>query len=737
MTVHAQMTASPTVQGCVVMVFIPLSSSTEDNLILANPAAISVNQCSYLFPNTNTAATMEIKFNSPYTNLDTTGATTALSSLGTLYFVNFNALQLSEGASDNIDISLFCSFTNNKFKIPRLTPLTVRMQSGKASLLDTLVDTVLPDNMLGDVIKTVGAEFLPFDKPLDPRLALPNKVISTQYMNFSSGSEAIDRMTNTPAHLSVVDGDTFGTTTDEMDMDYLLMKYSYLGSFNIDTSQTSGALLATLPLNPCPTPIVGNTAVPLLHYMSIPFNYWTGPLNYKFQVVSTMMQTCKILISVNYGSIASSGLPLNQLASQYGQVVEINQGSNAFEITVDYAASTPALFIPSGNKPSLQNSMGTMNITLLNALVATNGAPTSIAVNVFIAGSSGFSYNTLALAGNLLPSSLSPPPLPRMKQRLYVAEEKPDLSDYDVVVTRKFVRAPALKPQSGSAQPLIAPVSEIDTPDENLISGSETVIRPRPPIGQKHTETIRDVLKKYQLVLSTTLSHTGSQGYLNTVLPVASLLCAKNRSGLLNHFAKMYRLSKGSFNFKLTFKFEGTNPADATTLSDLVVQYLPPFAEPLDATSFDDLTDTLANTYLMDPAFLSDPTYNARSSAAACATALAYNRLPVHFVNGVTRTAEFNIPYTSNYASQLLNVFDDGTVAFMRDMGYISIQSPVVSAGVKLHMSVFMSIGDETRFGTLFNVPTLVPVQQVDGAYLYPDDYTAPTVPSFTLKKVF
>jgi hypothetical protein len=290
-----------------------------------------------------------------------------------------------------------------------------------------------------------------------------------------------------------------------------------------------------------------------------------------------------------------------------------------------------------------------------------------------------------------------------------------------------------------ATQPLLAPVSEIDSPDENLISASETVIRERPPIGQKHTDTVRDILKKYQLVQSSSLVHTGAKGYLCSVIPISSLLSSPDTgSGLLNHFARLYRLSKGSFNFKIVFKYEGNELADVLTLVDLVAQYIPPLPQNGGPTTISALQDTIANTFLMDPAFLTDPTYNARTSAAACATTLGYNRLPLHFVNGVTRTAEFNVPYTSNYASQLLSVFPSSpTELALYDMGYIALQSPVLPAGCTLHYSIFMSIGDETRFGTLFNVPTLIPIKTSGGTYMQPDDYTPPSSSFYNLKRVF
>lgn len=756
--IHSQMTASPTVQGCVMVVFIPLTTErTIESTLVPNFSALSVNQTNYLFPNTNTSADMIIKFNSPYSNLNIKDVSqiSQENTLGYLYYVVLNPIQLSTSSSDNIAISVFTHFEDNKFKVPRMAGVGTRYKARGQSqpvgtpqpesrgLVDSIVNKILPDNVIGDVIDMAAGVF-GLDNPTLSEQQPPNKVVSTQYMNFHTGPEYIDKLTINPSITAPITHDTFATTADEMSYKYLFSKFSYLGSFKVTTQDPVGATVASIPLNPCPNRIEnGSTAkVPLLQYIATLFEFWNGSITYRFQIVSTMMQTCKLMIGLNYGEFRpeQSGL-LEKVASQYGQVMEINQGSNTIDITVDYIAGTPSLHIPCSNIPSKYDSMGMMNIAILNPLVATTGAPDNITINMYIAGSENFNMTTLTASKNLQPyfplklSNIIP-----RKKKVYVNYES-DSDDIEVIEMEqpRSVRRLRAKGQSAS-QPLITPQSEIDLiEDENLVSKSESAT-PRQPVAQVYVPGTREILKKYQMFGSRAIEKFDAKNQSNVVRfrvselfgrsAISSLVKPTNNIeispvGCFTHIQGMYRQFKGGFNFKLMPRVYG----NSLGVSNFSVIYQPPVYSNTPFVPLD-LTETIKNQV-----FMTNENEESMNSRKPDNLQLPYaTRLPIHYVNGINKTAEFTIPYSSRFLSIISklggNSEDELESAEIADLGefYLIYNFTEHGGEEQNFMDIFFSISDDARFGTLFNVPQLTTYSYLDKDGVVqsspqPDDY--------------
>lgn len=772
--IHSQMTASPTVQGCVMAVFIPLTSETFiETALIPNFAALSVNQSNYLFPNTNTSADMIIKYNSPYSNLNIQNpGLDPDNSLGYLYYIVLNQTLLSTSSTDNIAISVFTHFETNKFKVPRMVGVTTRYKPkvraqvlpvgtpkpASTGLVTSIINKVMPDNVIGDAIDAAVGIF-GLDNPTISKIQEPSKPLTTQHMNFHTGAEYIDKLTINPSATTCITQDTFATTTDEMSYDYLYSKYSYLGSFSVKSEDSPGKVVASFPMNPCPVRVnsMTNQKVPLLQYLATLFEFWNGSINYRFQIVSTMMQTCKLMIGLNYGEFTpeTSGL-LEKVASQYGQVMEINQGSNVIDVTLDYIAGTPMLHVPCSNIPSSKDSMGMINIAVLNPLVATTGAPDQIQINVFIAGSDSFNLTTLSASKNLFPHVPHANTPLKKKKKVYVTHES-DSDDIEVVEIMSNKRKPLIRGQS-SVQPVIAPQSEVDTiQEDNLISKTENV-SPRKPTAQVYVPGVRELLKKYQMcdsiILGTKIldenygeriqsgvrrikiSDLFGRSANASILPVLNTMPL----GVFTHVQGLYRLYKGGMNFKLVSRAIG----NAFSPTNFSVFYQPPVYDTYPTPSTNNFTQTIENQvyrYLGDNAG-GTPYLNSRTEIQSPYT----TRLPVHFVNGVNKTAEFTIPYSSRFLSVISHMGNNSEsellINELVDLGdiYIVYNIPNYIPDTKTNtiFDVFFSISDDARFGTLFNVPQLSCYSYIkeDGTYsseAFPDNYIATNPVSNTL----
>lgn len=747
--VQFQITGSPMVQGCVAAAFIPLTdpSATTSNQ-LQNFASLSVNQTCYLFPNANTVAEMEIPFNSPqaYLNIADEVSADVLNTLGYIYIVVFNTISLSASTTDNVSVSVFSHFVDNQFKVPRRTTPAVsyvRAQSGavpvkqRSSVVGAMTDLLLPDNPLADVIDA-AAGFFGLDNPVDPSISEVDKVVITQRMNYSQGPEYVDRLSLLPSKTSVATSDTFASVQDEMSLTYLTKKYSYLGTFSLTTLNLVGSILASFPMNPCPcrTEIAGTYQVPLLQYISMPFQLWKGGLNYKIQVISTSFQTAKIFFSFNYNEFSPSApTVLPATTSQYGTAIEINQGSNTFEFTVPYVSITPELYVPNSNTISDADTLGMVNISVLNPLISPNGSPDNIQFNVFIAGADDFELSTLTAANNVLPSMEAlTSDLTFINRKLLQLKDMVS-EDFEVI---------QIKSQS-AAQPLITPMSIVDMATEDLVAPNLSTEN-RSNVSQGSSLSFRDVLKKYHMYQRISLTNpTPSQNGLIWELKISDLFgipvfgtlpppSPSAPTQLLWHLIQpMFRQFKGSLNFKIML-----DSSPGASLQQFSVFYQPPTQSQIETESF---LDNIRNqTYL--PPSLAPPDYNQRSLIQAYPVS---TRLPVSYVNSINKTAEISIPYSSRFLSVLSRSSSlvENSLSYneLTDLGRLFIYtdfSNVLSTSVtdtNFLFNIYFSLGDDARFGTLYNVPWMNPNCYTDATgtvftSIYPDSYdtTAPVV---------
>jgi hypothetical protein len=746
-----QITASPTAQGCVAATFIPLTEPPAiRGDILPNFTSLSVNQTVYLFPNANSSAEMNITFNSPFSAIDVELQNTLLpfKSLGTLMLYVFNPIELSANSSDNISVSIFVTFGNNQFRVLRTvapTPLLVRntrkvvLQSkNKVSdkIIDTVVDSILPDNVIGDGLKTLG-KFgtrlfgLPFDKPSMPDITPPVKLKGIAPMNYTRGPDYVDVLGLNPEHNPQASASTFGTSNDETSMDFLLNKMSYLGSFTVHTTASIGQVVASWPINPCPARISnfrlgGNYGeVPLLQYLSVPFQLWSGAISYRFQIVSTMMQTCKLYIACNYGEYVP--LPtgnLDQITSQYGAFLEINQGSNIFDFTPEYLANTPYKYVPISNIPSEVDSLGFINVAVINPLVATNNAPPQIHINVFIAGSDTFNFTGLSAASPLLPVDY-PMLAKNVKKIRYVQKlEDSDMEDIEVIEVPKNRRQIKLQSSQSQAQPLITPISEVDMVEnktEDVIAATQDMHKPVVETSQRHIDTICNLLKKYQMLGSFVVELPdnlnginveeldlrdlfGRTAYGQAVSPPSGIFPLPPL-GNFTHFERLYRQFYGSLNFKIVLN-NRLNQVDVyDAMNTVQVLYQPPYNN--GTINHPSMIETIKNQILMGPTI--NNSYNGR-------TILQYpslTKLPISYAAGIDKVLEFKVPYASRFLSTLkASAVTENALhtSELNDLGTLYIVTnhrTRTGETLLFNYDIFLSFGDETRMGTLYRVPQL------------------------------
>jgi len=703
--------------------------------------------------------------------------------LGNLLIVVFNPLQFATGSSDTVTISLFSRFINNSFKIPRLStysgslfasPQSAQIQrllkkplaavsSATSNMVGRIADKVLPQNVFTDILSSV-LSFL--DKPTDVRQqaivgALCNRP------NFQEGVELIDKLVVSPSQMYESTNVTFGTLFDEMDFFYLKKKFSYLGSFYVNTSMVSGVVVASFPITPIPENIIVPTQnqVTLLSYLSFPFSFWRGGITYRLEVIATSLQTCKMFVAFNFNTYnVPITLPVNVATSQYGEAFEINQGTNEIELTVPFVSSTPYKYVSTSNTYTSDNSTGYINIIVLNPLVAPSNTPITITVNVYMAGADDFELSTLSLSNNVLTA------VPQSQEFVYtgslyhldISDEQEIVYHYSQYLQRfyageifnfreaisfndfvdKFVSCSSYQfkycprvryfarvqsQETRVTPPLDVGETTVDLAADKLVAPVSAVAVRKPviPISFSH---VQQYLKKYQSIGNLAPLFSNLYNWNGWYFDIAAQFRQVNvdssivpttysfEKGLLSHFSRLYKQFKGPLRFKI-MDYDPEWPMD--TIS---VYFIPPLDPnpaivgagfPAVAPGF---ASSLDNTYGgLYPVASGDPWFGNMI------------KLPVHIYGGSTfRVGEFEIPFTSRFQSILLNTNFNGSIG---QLGYIVVVNAPDYTSSSTSFRVMMSFGDETRLGTLYTVPYVIPqfTESPGFASVLPDDY--PIVP--------
>jgi hypothetical protein len=615
------------------------------------------------------------------------------------------------------------------------------------ALINAAGTKALPSNFVGDAIDHVGGMlegalgFLGLDNPTIPMENMRTAVKANGSMNYAVGPEHIEKLSVMPSALSLTMPETFGTVTDEMDVGYLYRKYSYLGSFSIPKTAAVGNIVYSIPMSPFPTlqkipntnfPLVpcgdiiqNTTNFPLISYLGLPYRWWTGGLKIKFIVCSSSLHTCKLFVAFNYG-VWTPPTTLLDATSQYGIAIEISQGSNEFEFAIPYVALQPYKEVCRGVfNPS--NSMGTMNVAILNPLVAPSTVAESISVNVFIAGSDDFSYEFLAgmnPAHPIYPNTT----FNETTQANQAAMKTHYARDYSVYADIPIAESGVLTQQT------IAPTNVVTTITDLAVGEDDGHdIQVAPPQLELQVDdhfgitgvSLRNLAKKYQLIgqfplkpianaIGNIWSHARisaedvfSIPYLGKIPPYITPTAVGKYTGLLAWMSAMYRQFKGGLRFKIVIETPLTGTAAPVVngiFSSASVYWTPGATGPRGTKSVAfDLTDTVT----MMPQSAS---YYTTSAGGYFIPIQNTNRLCV--VNGrVSNVLEFEMPYSSNYLSTL--TYTGAIIADNAQEKYFGLGSlDIVVSGVTSDfvMTVYAAFADETRFGTLYKVPrTYVP----------------------------
>jgi len=598
-----------------------------------------------------------------------------------------------------------------------LSTVTKKNKHTKRDVENYASSKAMPTNFIGDVLDVVEPltsmlGMFGLDNPTIPTESGRYIVKANGSMNYAHGPEYVEKLAIAPSSMALCSAETFASVIDEMEMPYLLSRYSYFGRFDIFTDTPVAALLFSVPLSPYPTlkntvtssvvkvgdVVQSKVLFPLLSYLGIPFRYWTGGIRYKLIVSASMMHTCKLFCAFNYGMIGNPPDTLLNASSQYGVAIEITQGSNEYEFTVPYVSVTPYMDVFSG-VVTPENTMGQLNIYLMNQLIGPSSVAGKISILAFIAGGADFTYEMIGGYSNMVPFNGKPGSTYDVVSENLAARSTYDLSAFS---DRVFVAESGVTAAPTNTATSVTDVAIHDDQEEVAPPQLETNVDDH--FGITHL-TVREYLKRYQLVSANSLQSLFdvSENYsiFSTEFRIDELLrlCSRTTdftpsgytNGMIGWTAGMFRQFKGAMRWKIVFE----NNQGVTNFQSALVVYIPgnipagsvPISNQI-------VADWVANAFGSTPFGVTQGDQKmTQQTTSKCM-----------ILNGsVSNVIEFETPYSSKYLSVLTRTdVDNGLVKPFSELGRILVYG---CGETPPRINVFLAIADEARFGNLFRVP--------------------------------
>jgi hypothetical protein len=249
------------------------------------------------------------------------------------------------------------------------------------------------------------AKYFGYSKPFV--ISEPQPVIQshTRYMINSPGFQQGNNMGIFPNAKLEPLADFAGSQHDEMSINYIKRIPALVTRFSFTTSQANNASIYTQVVRP--DSLFEQQTVNTREYRSFPpfaalqnvFEYYRGSIEVIFKIVKTDFHSGKLLITFTPDSSTTSPT-VSQSTYSLRQIVDIRETT---EVRLIMPYMRALNFLRHG-EPNSKNSIGLLNVRVLNQLVATPTVSSSIDILVYYAGGPDYEVGgSFKSDANLLP----------------------------------------------------------------------------------------------------------------------------------------------------------------------------------------------------------------------------------------------------------------------------------------------------------------------------------------------
>jgi hypothetical protein len=339
-------------------------------------------------------------------------------SLGMVYVTPYSPLQAGSG-SNTCSYTLWTSLENIELSMPTIPQsgyLEAEVHSGKGKSVSDMEQmargsgpissTLAKVSLSSDILSAIpilgpamsslswisrhiarSADVWGFSKPMV--LDAPTRVVrnTLPYVANADGDSMSLPLSLMSTNQVVIDSGLQRTKADEMALSYIAQQYSFLQTFAWTTSSAVDTNLTSIAIQPSlyTTTYGKGTCYAPVSLVQLYFRYWRGSIKFRFKMVKTEFHSGRLAIAYIpvFNSTSSAVVTTGQSQYLYRQIVDIRETSE-FEVCVPFVF--PEVYA------DVNSVLGSLNLTVLDALTAPNTVTQSITFLVEVAGGDDIEY---------------------------------------------------------------------------------------------------------------------------------------------------------------------------------------------------------------------------------------------------------------------------------------------------------------------------------------------------------
>lgn len=423
--------ASPFYYGALLMNYIPMNGLNAPSIVgdTINSDFLPKSQMPHIwvYPQANQGGEIVCPFFyfRPWLNI---GASTDVTNMGALTWTVINQLQSANGATGTgVYFSIYAWLEDVEFLgTTSLAVLQSEWATGPiskpASALSKALSSLKNIPVIGSyatatsmVSEGVGriASNLGYSNPPVIENTCAYKPQPFPQLAATEISTPIERLAIDPKNEISIDPAIFGMSDqDELDLNYICGRESYLTSFNWVTSSAVNAILFRSVVTPgltssdYVTPVAYNFTP--MSYIQQMFGYWRGDIIFRFKIVCTQYHKGRLLIMFDPTTTSLNPITTTTDSSTvFTQVLDIGQTTDV-EFRVPYMQAFP--WLRNGGTGTISNRWsntggnisnlnfdeynGSLAVRVLNPLTAPI-ATSTIQIQVFVKGADNLEFNNI------------------------------------------------------------------------------------------------------------------------------------------------------------------------------------------------------------------------------------------------------------------------------------------------------------------------------------------------------
>jgi hypothetical protein len=412
--------------GRAIAAYLPLvgatAGTTQPAVPSGTPLLVSLSQLPHVLldPTVSQGGELQLPFFYHKNWLHVPSQSWANSAMGDMHIQSFNILKHANGATDSVSIAVFAWAEDVRLCVPTSVQsesdeygkgIVGRTSSAVAAAGKALskVPVIGPyAKATSEIAKKVGkvASFFGFSRPIivnDPMYMKPSY---TGNLANTDAPETVRKLTADSKQELCLDPRTVGLSdVDELALSNITSKQSFVTQFTWSTTDITATRLFDMRVNPSVFATgtygteTGYSLTPVC-FASLPFQYWSGTLKYRFQIVASNYHKGRLRFTIDPNQVDSSAL--FAFNNAYTRIVDVSTERD-FEICVSWMQPSPYLQVQPINDGELRYSSvfelptdyiysnGVITVSVLNQLVTPNSTvDNDIQINVFVSAGDDF-----------------------------------------------------------------------------------------------------------------------------------------------------------------------------------------------------------------------------------------------------------------------------------------------------------------------------------------------------------